>query len=388
LRDNVREVCEAFAPLEARVSFAAKACATIGVLRTIQRCGIDVDVVSEGEMVAAIRAGFPPERIHLHGNCKSDHELQFAVRTGIRAVVVDSLDELTRLAALTTPEHRPVSVMIRVALPLEAETHPWLRTSGLGSKFGVVTGSDDETHVMALLRAHPHLSFVGLHTHVGSQITDAEIYRRAGVDMAGVVHRFADAGLHSREVSIGGGWAVAYSADDANLSAASVSATIAPTMRSLPGVRTAVEPGRALVARSAVAVYRVGAVKHGPTGRIVAVDGGIGDNPRPALYDARYTAFLPECPLGVPVGPADVVGRYCEAGDVLARGVNLPKVAVGDLVCIPVSGAYQLSMASSYNLVPAPASVLVDGRDARLMTRRATIGDLLSREVGYSDWKL
>jgi diaminopimelate decarboxylase len=388
LRERVRQVQEAFAPLGARISFAAKACFTLGVLRMFQRCGLDVDVVSEGEMVAAIHAGFRPEHIHLHGNCKSDHELRFAVRSGIRAVVVDSVDELSRLARVTTGATRGVNVMIRVALPLEAETHPWLRTSGLGSKFGVPAGSDEEAQVMDRLISSRDFHFVGLHTHVGSQITDADLYRRAAEDMVTAVQRFADVGLDSEELSIGGGWAVAYRPGDSSLPATEVAEALAPSAKRLAGIRPAVEPGRALVAQAAVAVYRVGAVKCGPTGRIVAVDGGMGDNPRPALYDARYTAFLPARPFDPPVGKADVVGRYCEAGDVLARGLELPEVSVGDLVCVPVSGAYQLSMASSYNLVPPPASVLVDGRDARLMTRRATIDDMLSREVGFGNWKL
>jgi diaminopimelate decarboxylase len=388
LRENAREVREAFAPLGARVSFAAKACSTIGVLRSFQRCGLDVDVVSEGEMVAAIRAGFRPEQMHLHGNCKSDHELQFAVRTGIRAVVVDSADELVRIAAVAKAIQRVVSVMIRVSLPLETETHPSLQTSGRGSKFGVIADSDEENWVTAMLLEHRDLAFVGLHTHLGSQITDPNIYRRAAGDMVHVVRRFADAGLRSQELSMGGGWAVAYTPEDLTLSAPAVADAIAEGVKPLDGVRTAVEPGRALVAGAALAVYRVGAVKIGLHGRMVAVDGGMGDNPRPALYNARYTAFLPDRPLDTPTGEADIVGRYCESGDVLARAVPLPEVSMGDLVCIPVSGAYQLSMASSYNLVPQPASVIVDGRDARLMTRRATINEMLSREVGYSDWKL
>lgn len=388
LRHNAREAQEAFAPLGARVSFAAKACSTIGVLRTFQRCGVDVDVVSEGEMVAAIRAGFHPERIHFHGNCKSDHELQFAVRHGIRAVVVDGADELARLVDVAALIGRTVPVMVRVSLPLEAETHPWLQTSGRGSKFGVVADSAEERRVVALLVDHPDLTFLGLHTHLGSQITHPEIYRRAAHEMVQVVRRFAEAGLRSEELGIGGGWAVAYTDEDVSLAPAAVAEAITEGVSCLDGVRVAVEPGRALVAEAAVAVYRVGAVKLVPGGRMVAVDGGMGDNPRPALYNARYTAFLPNRPLDAPTGEADVVGRYCEAGDVLARAAPLPEVGVGDLVCVPVSGAYQLSMGSNYNLVPQPASVIVDGRDARLMTRRGTISDMLSREVGYSDWKL
>jgi diaminopimelate decarboxylase len=388
LRENAREVLAAFTPLGARVSFAAKACSTIGVLRTLQRCGVDVDVVSEGEMVAAIRAGFRPEQIHLHGNCKSDHELDAALRVGIRAIVVDSADELMRLTNVSRSPEQRINVMIRIALPLEAETHPWLQTSGIGSKFGVVAESDEENRILTLLGEHPGLTFIGLHTHLGSQITDPTIYRRASDDMVRVSERFASFGFRSEEVSLGGGWAVAYSGADSLLSPQAVAEALSDLRGSVLRVRLAVEPGRALVGNAAVALYRVGAVKAGPAGRIVAVDGGMGDNLRPALYSSRYTAFLPDCPLGESVGPADIVGRYCEAGDVLARGVQLPEVRVGDIVCVPVSGAYQLSMANSYNLVPQPASVIVDGRDARLMTRRATINDTLAREVGFSDWNL
>lgn len=388
LRENAREVREAFAPLGARVSFAAKACSTLGVLRTLQRCGLDIDVVSEGEMVAALRAGFHPEQIHLHGNCKSDHELQFALRVGIRAVVVDSADELAKLVSLSRASKQRINVMIRIALPLEAETHPWLQTSGSGSKFGVTAGSEEENHVLASLAEHTRFRFIGLHTHLGSQLTGADIYRRAAREMARVAERFADHGFRSEEVSLGGGWAIAYSDEDSTLSPLTVAAALAEFREFLNQARLAVEPGRALVGNAAVALYRVGSVKVRQSGRIVAVDGGMGDNPRPALYGARYTAFLPDRALEAPVGRADIVGRYCEAGDVLARDVQLPAVAVGDIVCVPVSGAYQISMASSYNLVPPPASILVDGRDARLMTGRGTIGDILAREAGYSDWKL
>jgi diaminopimelate decarboxylase len=388
LRANARDVQTAFAPLGARVSFAAKACSTLGVLRALQKSGVDIDVVSDGEMEAAFRSGFRPEQVHLHGNCKSDQELHAAVRAGIRAVVVDSADELTRLSAVAHMTDQPVNVMIRVSLPLEAETHPWLQTGGATSKFGVLVESNEEDRVVALLQEHRGLTFTGLHTHLGSQISDPSIYRRAACAMTTVAARFAGAGFPCEEVSLGGGWAVRYSADDPSLAPNQVAEALLEASAHLQGARFAVEPGRALVGNSAVALYRVGAVKTGPVGRIVAVDGGMGDNPRPALYGAEYTAFLAERPCHESVGAADIVGRFCEAGDVLARGVQLPPVSVGDIVCVPVAGAYQLAMASSYNLVPQPASVIVDGPDARLMTRRATISDMLSREVGFSDWRI
>ena len=382
LRHCAREVCETFAHLNARVSFAAKACSTLGVLRCFQQCGLDIDVVSEGELSAALRAGFRPEQIHLHGNCKSDAELQRAVDCGIRAVVVDSADELERLAAVAGELQREVGVMVRLSLPLEAETHPWLRTSGSHTKFGITTQSPEETGVVSMLGQHPRLRFTGLHTHLGSQIADAEIYQRAARLMMHAVARFSQAGLVTSEISMGGGWAVPYTCSDAELPPKRVAAAIASEMSELNGARLAVEPGRALVARSALAVYQVGTVKRTEDGRIVAVNGGMGDNPRPALYGARYSAFVAGRPLDTGVGPADVVGRYCESGDILARDIDLPEVKRGDIIAIPVAGAYQLTMSSSYNLVPQPAVILVDGRDARLITRRQGIADLLQREIG------
>ena len=385
LRRSACEVTEAFARFDARVSFAAKACSTLGVLRCFRLCGLDIDVVSEGEMVAALRAGFLPAQIHLHGNCKSDRELRMAVLEQIRAVVADSADELERLSAVSEELQRGVGVMVRVSLPLEAETHPWLRTSGARTKFGIEAESAEEVRAIAILRGHPRLQFAGVHTHLGSQITDAEIYRRAARLMTDAVARFTHAGLASSEMSLGGGWGVPYTPADPGLSPTTVADAIGGELSALHGVRLAVEPGRALVARAALAVYEVGAVKRAQSGRIVAVNGGMGDNPRPALYGAAYSAFVPNRPLDCGIGPADVVGRYCESGDILAREVDLPEVDRGDLVAVPMSGAYQVAMSSTYNLVPGPAVVLVDGRDVRLLSRRPDISDLLHREVGYGD---
>jgi diaminopimelate decarboxylase len=183
------------------------------------------------------------------------------------------------------------------------------------------------------------------------------------------------------EVSIGGGWAEAYRPGDRRLEPASVARALARSQLKLDAFQLAVEPGRWLVARAAVAVYRVGSVKTSGAGRIIAVDGGMGDNPRPALYGARYYACAADREPVFAVGRADVVGRFCESGDVLAPDVPLPSMASGDLMCVPVSGAYQLSMASAYNLVPQPAAVMVRDGNARLIMRRATLDELLNRDV-------
>jgi diaminopimelate decarboxylase len=387
LRGTAERVLQAFAPLGARVSFAAKSCATLEVLRVLLRAGLDLDVVSAGELQAGVQAGFNPASIHFHGNCKSADELEAAVRHGIHAIVVDNLEELDVLEQVCRKTESGAHVMLRVALRLEAETHAYLQTSGRGSKFGVLRGSADELRALHKIEQSTRLCLVGIHAHLGSQIAEPQVYRTAAEELTAFAATLRGDGPERFEVSIGGGWSVPYCPGDRELDPAEMAEAIAPSFRANPDCIPAVEPGRAIVARSAVALYRVGSVKRTGERRIIAVDGGMGDNPRPALYGARYTALVDGrvesegSHGGQPLQRADVVGRYCESGDVLVRDVHLPEVKRDDLICVPVAGAYQLSMASAYNLVPPPAVVMVADERARLITRRGTTAELLAREV-------
>jgi diaminopimelate decarboxylase len=378
LIQSAESVAISFAALNGRVSFACKACALSGVLKVFNRAGLGLDIVSGGELVAGFRADFPPDRIHMHGNFKTRDELRVAVRSGIRAIVVDNVQEICDLEHICAEERAQARVMLRLALPLEAETHPALMTAGRFSKFGL--SEEEEQTALTRVQGHTRIRLIGIHVHLGSQIADADIYRRAAAQLAERVDRLRHAGFAVEEVSIGGGWAVPYRAGDARLDPRTVAQAVKPVFRCYPDIAVAVEPGRALVARSAIAVYTVGSVKRSPSGRLISVDGGMGDNPRPALYGAGYTALAVRGAMNAAEGPADVVGRYCEAGDVLARDVALPSVESGDLIAIPVSGAYQMSMVSAYNLVPAPAAVMVKDGAAQLLSRRGTIEDMLVRE--------
>lgn len=381
LRTGARRVLSAFASLKTRVSFAAKACEILAVLRVFCDEGLGLDVVSGGEMEAARRAGFPADRLHLHGNCKSREEIEEAVAAGVHAIVLDNLEEIDTVIAACRNTGGKAGVMLRLALPLEAETHPHLQTSGRLTKFGLFhTSLEEETALDTIARA-PELDLVGIHAHLGSQISQARIYGRAAETLVSFAASLNERGLEIREVSVGGGWAVAYRQNDPWLEPESVMAAIAPAFATRPEIRPAVEPGRALVARAGLAIYRVGAVKRAGESRLVSVDGGMGDNLRPALYGARYAAVLPDRMMSAAIGSASIVGRYCESGDVLAHDVPLGQVEAGDLICIPMSGAYQLSMSSNYNLVPAPAVVMVRQGQARLIVRRETREDLFAREV-------
>lgn len=359
-----------------RVSFAAKACSIVGVLRILEAQGVGLDVVSEGEIEAGLRAGFPPHRMHLHGNAKADAELRRAVELGFHAIVLDNREELDRLETVCKQSGREARVMVRLDPPIEVETHPSLHTSGARSKFGFLWDSAELWHALDRLRCHPALRVVGLHLHLGSQIADPDVYRRAALMLRDLARSLPMNVFPLEEMSLGGGWATPYRAGDPCLSPDQVAAVLPGA----EGLRWSVEPGRALVARAAVAVYRVGAVKLRDGRQMVAVDGGMGDNPRPALYGARYSAVAPGHMDAPHSHPAQVVGRYCESGDVLVEETLLPDLRAGDLLAIPVSGAYHLSMAGAYNLVPLPPAVLVDG-DHRQLTRRGTLADLLAREL-------
>jgi diaminopimelate decarboxylase len=376
LRAQARRVSAAFASSSARVSFAAKACATVAVLRVFREEGLGLDTVSAGEIEAGLRAGFAPAHMHLHGNAKSDEDLARALELDLGAIVVDNLDELRRLESMSLGRSTRARVILRLALSVGAKTHAYLLTSGADTKFGL--GHDELQTALSRLGKSSTLRLIGLHAHPGSQISDARVYTAALASLLETVELVKTHGLGVEEAGIGGGWAVPYVPNDPALAPEDLAASLRGLLPNR--IRLAVEPGRALVARAGVAVYRVVSVKQRPAGRLVAVDGGMGDNPRPVFYGAGYSAIPVNDPAAAAKGSDRLVGRYCEEGDVLAEGVHLP-VVPGDLIAVPTAGAYQLSMASAYNLVPQPAVVLVSRGRARLVTRRASHGELLSREL-------
>jgi len=352
------------------VIFASKACPVTAVLRLFAEEGLGCDVASGGELHLALKAGFAPDRIYLHGNAKSEAELRLAVEAGIGWIVVDNAEDVAKLARVL-PAGRRQRVLLRIRPGVDADTHAAILTGHAESKFGL-----DPRAARALAQDPPaHLDVQGFHFHLGSQLVDPTPYRAA----IGVL-----AGLGDQPVySLGGGYAVAYTPDDRPPGIdASVAAVVEAAHELLgPGKRLVIEPGRSLVANAGVTLYTVESVKQLPGGgRIVAVDGGMSDNPRPMLYDAAYDAAMADR-FGAGGEPATVVGKHCESGDVLVRRAHLPEARQGDVLVTPVTGAYGHAMASNYNGLRRPPVVFCTAGEARVVVRRETYEELGARDV-------
>ena len=361
---------------EALVVYGTKAFPSVALLRLLAEEGIGADVSTAGELAFATAAGIAGDRLVVHGNNKEDALLAGAAEAGA-LVVLDSAEEASRARAAGVSRF-----LIRVTPGIEADTHEAVRTAHHGSKFGLPP--DD---VADLLRLVPECE--GLHVHVGSQL----VHFGASLMTVNWLGQFAarlraELGWEPAVIDLGGGLGVRHVLDEPDFTVGAFVTGLVDELRRtwelerLPLPRVVLEPGRSLVARAGVTLYTVGGVKRASaTSTYVTVDGGMSDNPRPALYDARYTAVLADR-LGEPVaGAYTVAGKHCESGDVLIDRVELPEPRRGDILAVPVTGAYTLAMSSTYNAVPRPAAVLVAGGEVRAIRRRETVEDLLALEV-------
>jgi diaminopimelate decarboxylase len=375
LRARARRFLAAFAARtdDFEVHFASKSFPATAVLRLFAEEGLACDVASGGELHLALNAGFDPAKVHLHGNAKSEAELRMALDAGIGDIVVDNLDELERLIGLI-PAGRRQRILLRVAPGVSPDTHPKISTGGPNTKFGF--NPDDARTAIGRAQASDKVELDGLHFHIGSQILDLAPFR-AALEAVAQLGDF-------RTYNMGGGLGVAYTADQVAPEIEDYVERKVALMREIlgPGKRIADEPGRALVAHSTVTLYTVQSVKRNVV-HYVGVDGGMSDNLRPMLYDARYEAMVVGRPGGAGATGelASLAGKHCESSDILIRGVALPDPRPGDLIAIPVTGAYGHAMASNYNGQPRPPVVFVSGGEARAVVRRETYDDLTRRDV-------
>jgi diaminopimelate decarboxylase len=391
--DDFRARCRAFreAFADSDVFYAGKAFLSTVVARWVAEEGLGLDVCTAGELAVALRGGFPPERIAMHGNNKSSSELSRAVESGVGRIVLDSYEEIARLAFLAAERGIRAKVLVRVTVGVEAHTHEFIATAHEDQKFGFSLAGGAAAEAVRRVLKLESLELVGLHSHIGSQIFDTsgfEVAAHRVVELAAAIRD--EHGIELPELDLGGGLGIAYTSADDPADVYDVAAQLrAIVERECRGYgltipRLTVEPGRAIAATGTVTLYEVGTIKNVDGIRTyVSVDGGMSDNIRTALYDAEYTCALVSRRSDAPPMPARVVGKHCESGDIVVRDAYLPAdLGPGDLLAVAATGAYCRSMASNYNQLGRPPVVAVRGGVARLIVRRETEADLLRLDVG------
>ena len=384
----------AFGTQAGTVYYAAKSFVAKEIVRWVDLVGIGLDVCTGGELAVAQSVGFDAQRIEMHGNNKSDSEIRSAIELGVGVIVIDSFDEIDRVANISQELGQMQRVLIRVTPGVEAHTHEFISTAHEDVKFGFSLASGAAWDAIAAIRNEPSLRLVGLHSHIGSQIFQSNGFAEAARKLIGLLARYKDAYREELpELDLGGGYGIAYVPGEISLNPLQVLSELAMVVNSecasrgidLPKI--SIEPGRAIVGPSTTTLYTVGTTKvveldGGTSRRYVAVDGGMSDNIRPALYGAEYmTIIANRLPLG-PTLNSRIVGKHCESGDILIREIELSAdTQIEDLLAIPATGAYGRSMASNYNHTPRPAVVAVIDGKARVIVRRESIADLLSLEI-------
>lgn len=371
-----------------RLAYAGKAFLCAGICPILVAEGLDLDVASGGELATALRGGFPPERILFHGSNKSPAELAEALAAGVGRIVIDNFLELERLARLAAEQREPVEVLIRCTPGIDPHTHRWIRTGQVDTKFGFDIASCAALAAIRRVLATPGLRLRGLHCHAGSQLLDTEAHAAMARIMVSLLATVRDeTGTILEELNLGGGLGIRYVETDQPPPLPVFAAAIVGALREalaearLPEPLLMLEPGRAIVGEAGTTLYTVGAIKEIPGVRIyVSVDGGLSDNPRPALYDARYSVLL----ANRATEPADalvtIAGKHCET-DTLFPDVRLPMPRPGDVLAVPSTGAYHYSMASNYNRYPRPGVVLVANGEAEWLVRRETYDDVCRLDV-------
>jgi diaminopimelate decarboxylase len=385
--NRAREAKEAFPG--ATIYYASKAFLTRAICRLVDQEGLSLDVASGGELHTALQAGFPPERMILHGNNKLDSELRTAIEAGIGRIAVDNLEEIDRIAAVAGSLDVEQSVVLRLTPGVRTDTHAHIQTGHHESKFGLAIFGGIAAEAVEKTLAQQHLRLAGVHAHIGSNIFSAAPFQKT-VEiifdfLAGIDFRLK---VQVDEINLGGGFGVPYTAGDQRFQVRVLGELVYSTARSaadkhgLKPPRLCFEPGRWLIGNAMVTLYEVGAVKKSPRAlSFVSVDGGMSDNIRPALYQARYGALLANKASEASGPEVTIAGMHCESGDVLAGAVPLPaSVRRGDIVAMPATGAYAYSMASNYNRKPRPAVVTVGDSTVSVMIRRETFDDLLRLE--------
>ncbi|QWU14691.1 diaminopimelate decarboxylase [Paenibacillus sophorae] len=392
IRRRCREYMDAFAAsgLGFQVAYASKAFSVMAMCRLADEEGLSLDVVSDGELYTALQAGFPAERIHFHGNNKTPFEIEMALDAGIGCFVVDNFVELELLQAIAASKHVNVNILLRVTPGVEAHAHhAYAATGQTDSKFGFDIGNGTAFEAVKQSSAKDNLTLLGVHSHIGSQIFETEGFEMAVERVADFARRVKEElNTEFRVVNLGGGFGIRYTEGDTPLQVSEyVSAITGAVKKYFAGIGTKlpeiwVEPGRSIVGDAGTTLYTVGTNKTIPGVRkYVAVDGGMGDNPRPALYESKYEALLANRANDPAVETVSIAGKCCESGDMLIWDVELPETKSGDLLAVACTGAYNYSMASNYNRIARPAVVFVQNGQSDLVVKRESHNDLIANDI-------
>ena len=374
--------------------YAAKSFICVEVARWLKELKVGLDVCTQGELATALAANFPAADIEFHGNNKSEAEILFAIKSAVGTIVIDSFDELSRVAKIANQEGSIQKVYLRLTPGVDTHTHEFISTAHEDVKFGFSIASGDAQIAIDKCMAEKSLNLAGIHCHIGSQIFEVDSFKLAAKRLIAVLAAFRD--KYSKELpelNIGGGYGIAYTNNETAISPFQVIPAIAQEIKdecakaklSIPKI--SIEPGRAIVGPTTTTIYLVGTTKlvkleDGSTRKYISVDGGMSDNIRPALYGATYSAFLANRNSGEKITSSRIVGKHCESGDILIPEIELPAdIRAGDLLAIPATGAYGRSMASNYNHMPRPSVIAVKDGQAREILRRENEADLLNLDV-------
>ena len=375
------------------ISYASKSFASIAIYQVIDQLGGHLDVVSGGELYTALRAGFPMSKVSFHGNNKSKSELLLAVQNQVGVIILDNFYEIKLLAQVLEDTHTQINVMLRVTPGVSAHTHKYIQTGQEDSKFGFDVRCGQAEEALQQVLANKNMKLIGIHSHIGSQIMETAGFKLEVQKLMQMLKQWDQKYRYQASVlNLGGGFGIRYTDHDRALQPETFVEQIVQEVQKcvqqynlkLPAIW--IEPGRSIVGTAGYSLYTVGSYKKVPELLpYIAVDGGMGDNIRPALYQAEYQALLARDPQAQPTETVHLAGRYCESGDILIEKASLPEVNPGDIVAILSTGAYGYSMASNYNRVPRPAVVFAENGHAQEVIKRETYDDLISHDCFYQE---
>lgn len=391
VRKRARSFVNAFkkANVSGQVAYASKAFSSMAILQVMHEEGLSLDVVSGGELYTAIMAGFPPEKIHFHGNNKSLEEIEMALEYQIGCFVVDNFYELSMLNKLCQQKDRKVNILLRVTPGIEAHTHDYILTGQEDSKFGFDLESGQGQQALEKALSLSAFNVLGIHCHIGSQIFETTGYLIAVQKIISVLKEWKEQlSFEAKVLNVGGGFGIRYTEEDHPLPLSVFIEEIVSEVKkgtnahSLNMPEIWVEPGRSIVGDAGTTLYKIGSTKEIPNVRkYVAVDGGMVDNIRPALYQAKYEAVLANRPLDEVKETVSIAGKCCESGDMLIWDLPLPKADENDILAVFCTGAYGYSMANNYNRIPRPPVVFVENGKSALVVRRETYEDLIRLDL-------